>query len=217
MRRAAGAWVLAAGLLALVAGAPAARAETAYRYWSYWQVRDGAWSFATVGPAASLPEDGAVEGWRFVVTTAQGTSDDAPRLPAGTVFDDACGGTPSQAGRKRIAILLDFGTVADAPTGQEPPPSRAACVVTDPDASGAQVLGALADIRAEGGLVCAIDGYPASECAAVVDASATPPSESSQDPESTPGLSGSTALLICGALLMLMGIARIVYLRRRGS
>ena len=34
-----------AGATAMLALAPAARAETAYRYWTYWSVTDGAWRF----------------------------------------------------------------------------------------------------------------------------------------------------------------------------
>jgi len=54
-------------ILAMTAIAPAARAESAYRYWTYWQGNAGAWQFATQGPATSNPADGSVEGWRFAV------------------------------------------------------------------------------------------------------------------------------------------------------
>ena len=47
-----------AGATAMLALAPAARAETAYRYWTYWSVTDGAWRFATLGPASAVPVDG---------------------------------------------------------------------------------------------------------------------------------------------------------------
>ena len=59
-------------ILAMTSIAPAARAETAYRYWTYWQGNAGSWQFATQGSATSNPLDGAVEGWRFAITGAAG-------------------------------------------------------------------------------------------------------------------------------------------------
>lgn len=35
------------------------------RYWSYWQQRDGAWQYATIGAAQNRVSHGAVEGWTW--------------------------------------------------------------------------------------------------------------------------------------------------------
>ena len=138
--------------------APAATADPAYRYWSYWTVRDGAWSFATTGPALSVPADGSVEGWHFVITGAQGTSADAPNRGAATAFTDVCGSTESVPDRKRVALVVDFGQPADAPRGETPRPMSATCVVAPVDATGADVLQSAAPMRVDNGLVCGIDG-----------------------------------------------------------
>ena len=204
-------------VLACLFAMPAARAETAYRYWSYWTASDGAWSFATMGPATSVPADGAVEGWRFVVTSEQGTADDAPTTPAASAFDDACGSTAPQDGRKRVAVIVDFGLPADAPAGERQPVGVAECVVADQGASGFELLSSVADVRTENGLVCGIDSYPLTECAAVVDASALAAERSVTErllPTSTTG-SPSGPLVSGLALLIVAGIGWTVWKRRR--
>ena len=218
---------------AVVIGAPAAQAQTAYRYWTYWQVQDTAWRFASIGPASALPADGAVEGWRFAVTTEQADARDAPRVGAVTAFADICGTTDPSAGSKRVALVLDFGDPADAPDGQAPPAPVTECVVVAPDASGYQVLSAVAAVRAEDGLVCGIDGFPGSGCADVVDAAAptavpnttdaAPTDATATDaaattaatPAAAPALGGGWAMLVGALALLGAAIAGAVVWRRR--
>lgn len=209
MRRAGAAVAIA---VAVVIGAPAAHAQTAYRYWSYWSVSDGAWSFATLGPASAVPPDGAVEGWRFAVTTEQASAQDAPRTTAATAFADVCGSTAEVEGSKRIALVLDFGEPGDAPSGETPPAVVTECVVADADASGYEVLSAVAQVRAEDGLVCGIAGFPAAGCADIVDAAeatasgaVTAPPGPAATPASAPALGGGWAMLV--SALALLGAA----------
>jgi len=155
--------VLSALFLSVLAG-PAQAAS--YRYWGYYTWTDGAWTFATKGPDQTAPADGAVEGWRFAVTTEAGS----PRVPrADGDFDAICTSTEPAAGKKRVAVVVDAGLPADAPEGAEPPEPRGACALVDESASGAQVLAAVATARIEGGLVCSLDGYPAQGCGEPVD------------------------------------------------
>lgn len=221
--------VLLAIAAAVVIGAPAAHAETAYRYWTYWQVSQGAWTFATLGPASSLPEDGAVEGWRFAITTEQADPNDAPRAPATTAFADICGATEPVDGRKRIALVVDFGTSTDAPTGEVPPGQFGRCIVTEPDASGYQVLSAVSEVRTQEGLVCGITGYPGTGCAEVVTAPASETasasaSESASDTASAtvptaattaPALGGGWAALVSALALLGAAIAGVCLWKRR--
>ena len=164
--RSAGALALATVATVLVA-APAQ--ASAYRYWTYWQAPAGAatWSFATQGPATSLPADGSVEGWSFGVTTTSGSRDDAPATAPD--FASICGNMAAEAGRKRIALVIDSGPAAVAPDGELPPAPVATCVVTDEQASGYDVLRSIAEVRTEDGLICGVAGYPARECAPVLD------------------------------------------------
>ena len=60
-------------------------------------------------------------------------------------------------------MLVDFGTEADA-DGADVPDPRAECAVVPTDATGQQVLESVVDLRAEKGMICALDGYPAKGC-----------------------------------------------------
>jgi hypothetical protein len=193
LARAAG--VLGALALALPgAAAPASAAETtapadtAYRYWGYFQAPDGAWAFAQTGPDASAPADGSVEGWRFAVA---GSSDmRSPRaLPA---FDDVCGGDEAGEGEKRVAVVVDYGRAADAADGDEPPAPRAGCAVVDDAATGADVLAAVAETRIEAGLVCGLDGYPATGCGEAV-AEVSPEAAAADEPVELTGAAGTAS------------------------
>jgi hypothetical protein len=156
--RRAAALLLAAGVVALLA-APAAAA--AYRFWGYFQWDGTTWVFARQAPAETVPADGAVEGWRFAVGDEAAT-----KLPrAAGDFALICGDTAAADGQKRVAVVVDYGTPADAAEGAgEPPAARGACAVVDEQATGSETLAAVADQRVENGLVCGVDGWPASGC-----------------------------------------------------
>ena len=164
-----------------VAAAPAHAA--AYRYWSYWVGADGGWSFANVGPAFRVPDDGAVEGWRFSVSGVAGN--DQPGFAPD--FEAVCADTPAEDGRKRVAVVVDPGAPQDAPEGEAPPGAWALCVVAEPRATGYDVLRAAAGVRVQDGLICAINDYPAAECAVVVgDPTPTPKPTKTQQPAPKP-------------------------------
>lgn len=150
---------LLAGLLIAGTATTAAYAEDGYRFWGYYQWSAGQWGFAQKGSEDVVPADGATEGWRYAVGGAK------PRPPrAAGDFQAICGTTPAEAGKKRVAVVIDPGTASDSPTGEAPPPATGTCVVTNPTATGAKVLAAAARVRIEKGLTCAIDGYPAKGC-----------------------------------------------------
>lgn len=162
-------------LLVLAPALPAAPASaTAYRYWTYWTGTGATWTFAQMGPASTVPEHGDVEGWRFAVSTGTRGQGAAPRISPGDAFDRFCDPGPPPEGAKRVAIVFDFGTASDAPPDQSPPEPRGTCVETDESATGGEVLAEAADVRVEGGLVCAIGGYPRGECAPAVAPTAEP-------------------------------------------
>ncbi|MFH8635380.1 SCO2322 family protein [Streptomyces lydicus] len=165
MRRtgAAGALLLAGAVTVLAAAGPAQAQE--YRYWAFWDGADrGSWTYATQGPATVRPADGAVEGFRFTVS-ADSAAAGRPRAAAD--FDALCRATPAKDGRKRIGIVIDFGTAADAPGGARPPAARTACAQVPEDASAGEALAAVArPLRYDSNaLLCAIAGYPTSGCA----------------------------------------------------
>lgn len=153
--------VLVVSGLALGAGSAAA---AGYRYWSYWTRGADGWTYAQAGPAGRVPGDGSVEGWRFAVS--EDAADRATQPRGAADFGAICGGTPAQAGKKRVALVIDAGTAADAPGGQAPPERRTACARVPKDASSADALASVArPLRYDSaGILCAIDGYPRTGC-----------------------------------------------------
>ncbi|REK90614.1 hypothetical protein DY245_09275 [Streptomyces inhibens] len=177
--RIAGALLLAGTVTGLAAG-PAQAQE--YRYWSFWDGtggtadnggtggKGGSWAYATEGPATMRPADGAVEGFRFTVS-ADSAAAGKPRAAAD--FEAICRDTPAKDGRKRIGIVIDFGTAADAPGDERPPTARTECAQVAEDASAGEALAAVArPLRYDSNaLLCAIAGYPKAGCAEQVSGS----------------------------------------------
>jgi hypothetical protein len=165
--------LVAVALVVGVAGVgPTAQASSAYRYWSYYVGAGSGWQYSQRGPAGDYPLDGEVQGWRFGV---QGEAADLPPRAAPD-FASICAGTAAATGRIRVGIVIDFGTTADAPSGEQPPagPVRG-CVSVADGASGIVVLDAAvgaSGVRigtgSDAGLVCGIAGYPRVECAVSV-------------------------------------------------
>lgn len=183
---------LLAGLLLALVNPPQAAAAGAYRYWGYFHLTGGAWTFATKGVEAEVPADGAVEGYRFAVADMQLT-----RPPRAVLsFEQICGSTPAQSGRKRVGVVIDYGRPADARTAVNPPAPVALCAVADPAANAAKVLGAVAAVRIESAMLCGINDYPGSgpctePVATVPSAAAAPETPASILP---PPSAGSTAV-----------------------
>ncbi|MGW1271537.1 SCO2322 family protein, partial [Streptomyces sp. NPDC002491] len=105
-----------------------------------------------------------------------------------------CAGAPAQDGAKRVALVLDFGTAADAPGGETPPsPSpRTACARVSRDATTAEALAAVAKpLRYDtNALLCAIAGYPERGCGEQVS---TDGSASGSGGASADGSAGASA------------------------
>ncbi|MGA5728506.1 SCO2322 family protein [Streptomyces seoulensis] len=202
--------LLVASLLVLAAGAEAHAAG--YRYWSFWDRSGDRWTYATQGPASERPDDGSVRGFRFAVSA---DSSDAHR-PRGTAdFGSVCAKTPAKAGTKRVALVLDFGTRADAPSGETPPPTRTVCARVSPDASTAEALAEAAKpLRYDtNALLCAIAGYPARGCGEQVAADEKP-SEKAAPKDDGPSLGLPLGI---GVVAVLGGAAFWQARRRRNA
>lgn len=214
----------------LLTAAPAQAA--AFRYWTYWHSPSSAWTFANDGPAAAVPADGAVEGWRFAVTTQAGSSADPPGVEP--TFASICGDTPAQPDRKRVGLVIDPGPAAIAPDGQSPPSATVTCVVAPTDATGFAVLQSTVSVRTQSGLICALANYPTDECApvlddataqridqALADATPTPVAVSTAapaaSPESVNADRGSPLSTIAVAVLLIAGAASWAWMRRRSA
>src|SRR5690606_5275966 len=115
------------------------------------------------GPSLVRPEDGSVQGFRFAVSA---DSQDASQPRRAPDFGKICADTPAKDGSKRVALVIDPGTAADAPDGETPPALRTACARVPKDASSAEALASVAKpLRYDtSAMLCAISGYPASGC-----------------------------------------------------
>ncbi|MFD5201617.1 SCO2322 family protein [Streptomyces sp. NPDC058375] len=208
---------------AVLLGAGSAQAA-GYRYWSFWEGNGKNWEYATQGPSLLRPDDGTVQGFRFAVSEDSGDAAQPRRAPD---FGAICADTPAEDGQKRVALVIDPGTSADAPDGEKPPTLRTACAQVAPDASSADALAAVAKpLRYDNSaMLCAISGYPKSGCGEQVSGdtgSAKPsdPAKTTDDQEKSEegdgGGGGPSVELIVGlAAVLLLGIAAVVQARRR--
>lgn len=165
-----------------------------YRYWSFWDHTGTHWTYATQGPSTTHPDDGTVQGFRFAVSE---DSADAQQ-PRSTAPDFAtiCANSPAKQGKKRIALVIDFGTPSDAPSGETPPARRTACATVSPDATTAEALATVAKpLRYDtNALLCAINGYPQQGCGEQITKNTAP----HQGP-SVGVLAGTAAIAVLGA------------------
>ncbi|MGK4583585.1 SCO2322 family protein [Kitasatospora sp. HPMI-4] len=201
--------VLAVPLTLLLGAAPAQAAG--YRYWSFWKWSGSAWAYQQQGPTVHVPQDGGVDGWRFAVSPDGGQ--DAARPTAAGDFGAICAATPAEPGRKRVAVVLDFGTAADAPSGETPPAPRTACAAVPAGASSAEVLAvALPPLRyGTNGLLCAIAGYPHTGCGDTVSDTGSTGSTGTGHSGSGPSL----GLIAGGALVAALAGGAVWQARRR--
>ncbi|MET9589977.1 SCO2322 family protein [Streptomyces sp. NPDC006516] len=226
MRRASGtaALLLLAGAVLAVLGAGSAQAA-GYRYWSFWEGDGGkSWTYATQGPSVVRPDDGAVQGFRFSVSEDSQDSAQPRRAPD---FGAVCADTPARDGRKRIALVVDPGTAADAPEGEKPPALRTACAQVAPDASTAEALASVAKpLRYDdSAMLCAISGYPRAGCGEQTDGSSAAAPEQSQDDAGSEdqdrgahdgqGGGPSAGVLTGVGAVLVLGVAAVLRARRR--
>ncbi|MFB8024789.1 SCO2322 family protein [Streptomyces sp. NPDC056465] len=229
MRRPLGtaALLLLVGAVLAVLGAGNAQAA-GYRYWSFWEGDGGkGWTYATQGPSVVRPDDGAVQGFRFSVSEDSQDSAQPRRAPD---FGAVCADTPAKDGRKRVALVVDPGTAADAPDGEKPPALRTACAQVAPDASTAEALASVAKpLRYDGSaMLCAISGYPRSGCGEQTGdggSEETTEADGDRDDAAAPGGHGSgsdssgggpSAGVLTGVgAVLLLGVAAVFQARRR--
>ncbi|MFD4377480.1 SCO2322 family protein [Streptomyces sp. NPDC058486] len=214
-RTAAGALACGTAGLLLALGAAAPAQAAGYRYWSYWQADAGKWTYATQGPAISRPADGDAIGFRFALSE---DSADATRPTAAPDFGAICADVEKKPGTKRIAVVVDFGTPKDAPSGETPPKDSptTGCAGVAENGTGADALAAVAKpLRYDSSaMLCGIAGYPKQGCGeAVADpaTSATAPKAAADDNGGGPSL----GVLVGGGAVLALGAAAVWKSRRR--
>ena len=190
---------------------PASSASAAnYQYWGYYQLTNNAWAFSQKGPAETTPAEGSVEGWRWAIDDGTGAT---PRTPRAVVtFATVCGQVPAADGKKRVAVVVDYGRAADGDPATTPPQPTADCAVVPTAATGAEVLASVASVRNDtGGLVCGINDYPATGCggqvATLTDAQKAADASVTIGTTATPQLGGSTTTSGLGTATVTPGTA----------
>ncbi|MFZ3469950.1 SCO2322 family protein [Streptomyces sp. 4.24] len=211
-------------VLTLLAASPAL--ASTYRYWSFWDGTGGTWAYATQGPSSARPADGSVQGFHYVVS--KDAADQAAPPRANADFAAVCAGTAPVAGKKRIALVIDFGTAAEAQAGDTPPQDapRTACAQVGPDATAAEALAEVAKpLRYNSAaLLCAVSGYPKQGCGEPVADTAPTPAKSGETAAAESGDAGgsgesgggpSAGLLAGIAAVAALGAAAVWQSRRR--
>ena len=154
-------------IIAVLFAVPSYSEETGYRYWGYFQAApsQSTWTMAMTGPTTNVA-DGSVEGWIHTFSS-DSIEAMAPRLAPN--FFTLCSKVRPVAGKKRVGLVVDFGTVAIKPLGESLPRRITKCVQIDSKATGAEILAAATKIRAgASGFICGINGFPAKECSAEI-------------------------------------------------
>lgn len=231
--------LLGGGLASVLAASPSSAAPaTAYRFWGFYQLTAGKWAFAQKGSDQIVPKDGAVDGWRFAV--AEASSSRFPR--AVPTFEQLCAATPAQPAKKRIGLVVDFGRPADGENGATPPEPKGLCASVPEAATSTDVLATAGPLRTEKGLVCGVDGYPATGCGGAVaqvsaaakapdtpvqlalagatpaaTASAASPGASPAAPAATAGSSGGSTAAYVVVGLALLALLAFLLVRARGA
>jgi len=146
---------------------PANASQSGYRYWGYFQAppASNSWVMAMTGPTTNVP-DGSVEGWIHTFGNEVINAVAPNPLPN---FAELCKKVRPVADKKRIGLIVDFGTSAIKPKGESIPRRVRTCILIDRNANGAEILAAATKIRASAsGFICGINGYPAKECSAEI-------------------------------------------------
>ena len=169
MTRSAGiAALIVATTVVLMGSAVPAQAASSYRYWSYWKNVGDTWQFSNEGAGTYRPKDGTVQGWRFAISAGANSSTRPPR--SNLTFDQICGSTSAESGKRRVGLVIDFGTTTDAPNGERPPSLVSQCVVIADGQTSIQVMSAakLAFRASATGFICGISLYPRNECGVAI-------------------------------------------------
>lgn len=211
--------LLRAALLALAAlfiaplASTSAHAADAYRYWSYWWGAGETWEYAASGPSDRVLSDGDVEGWLFL-TSAEAEPSKQPG--AAPDFAALCPDGEPVPDMIRVGIVIDYGTPADTPDGDQIPEGQnpqEQCITLPAGSTGAQALAAVSpDARVEQGVTCGITGYPESGCFEIVAVPAEDaPAATSDESDSWPVWPVVAGLVVLSAIVVLLAA------RKRGQ
>jgi hypothetical protein len=200
-----------------------ANAESAWRYWSYWQINGGVWEMAMTGAADVKAEDGQVQGWRYITAGIDISEEFAPRTKE--TFESICADVEAKDGIARIALVVDFGDASDYSNQSDAdsvPSTKTACVEINAGDPSSLILSSAFETREESGMVCGVVNLPSSGCGEEVDISSVTTKElltTSVEDENVAPLNfyenSSFQLLIAGAFVI--GLLALVLKKKQSK
>jgi hypothetical protein len=195
-----------------------ANAESAWRYWSYWQLNDGVWEMAMTGAADVAVEDGQVQGWRYITAGIEVGAEFAPRTDE--TFETICADVPAKDGIARVALVVDYGDASDYSNetdAQAVPPTQTACVEVAAGDPSSVLLSSAFESREEGGMVCGVNNLPSTGCGEEVEITPVdeePLTTSSNAEESN---SNSNSYLLLGGLLLAAAAVGLIVKNKKSA
>lgn len=190
----------------------AANAETAWRYWSYWTWETGTWQQAMTGAADIEAIDGSIQGWRYITAGIEVGEELAPRVKP--VFDEICGGVEPSTNSARVAVVIDFGDPSDYSENITIPETVIECVVVESGSPSSLLLPEIAQLREDSGLICAINGLPASGCGEEVEISTDEPVLISEPADVDESSLFDNTVVLAGVALALAAAAFFILKKR---
>lgn len=195
-----------------------ANAESAWRYWSYWQLNDGVWEMAMTGAADVAAEDGQVQGWRYITAGIEVGAEFAPRTDE--TFETICADVPAKDGIARVALVVDYGDASDYSNetdAQAVPPTQTACVEVAAGDPSSVLLSSAFESREEGGMVCGVNNLPSTGCGEEVEITPVdeePLTTTSNEEESN---SNSNSYLLLGGLLLAAAAVGLIVKNKKSA
>ncbi len=195
-----------------------ANAESAWRYWSYWQLNDGVWEMAMTGAADVAAEDGQVQGWRYITAGIDVGAEFAPRTEE--TFETICADVPAKDGIARVAVVVDYGDASDYSNeadAQAVLPTQTACVEVAAGDPSSLLLSSAFESREESGMVCGVNNLPSTGCGEEVEITPVdeePLTTTSNEEESN---SNSNSYLLLGGLVLASAAVGLIVKNKKSA
>lgn len=195
-----------------------ANAESAWRYWSYWQLNDGVWEMAMTGAADVAAEDGQVQGWRYITAGIEVGAEFAPRTDE--TFETICADVPAKDGIARVALVVDYGDASDYSNetdAQAVPPTQTACVEVAAGDPSSVLLSSAFESREEGGMVCGVNNLPSTGCGEEVEITPVDEEPLTTTSNAEESNSNSNSYLLLGGLLLAAAAVGLIVKNKKSA
>ena len=122
---------------------------------------------APAGAGTTPAVEGQLQGWRFITSGVNASTDLAPRTEES--FEQICMFLEKQSGNERVALVIDYGTVYDYEADTVIKPVETVCTSVESGSPSSIALAQSATVRELNGFVCGINQLPATGCGESVE------------------------------------------------